>query len=103
MGDLINRKALLEEFNPDEENLNGVAVRMRIIQQTTAFDLERAIVEIKKKRDYCYAEMEKEKNKSISDVNPLTIYTLSVQGMVYDNALSIFTAAANAMNGKIGG
>lgn len=74
-----------------------------IESQPTAFGLESVIAEIEEKRDYCYAEMKKEENKDIADVNHLYFEQMHYQGMAYNDCLEILASAADATNGEIGG
>lgn len=116
MGDLISRKALLEELNNFSMKIGGSANAMALVvmdetkksiakmieNQHTAFDLESVIVELEKKRDYCYAEMKKEE-KETDYFSEHIFEEYHNQGKAYNDCLEILTSAANATNGKIGG
>ena len=45
MGRLIDADELLKEFDPNGERLDPIFVRSRIVQQTTAYDVEKVVAE----------------------------------------------------------
>ena len=61
--DLISRSELLKEFDPNGELLDPIMVRMRIVQQPTAYDVENVVAELEEEKleyETIYKRLEKE-------------------------------------------
>lgn len=50
MGRLIDADELLKEFDPNGERLDPILVRSRIVQQPTAYDVEKVVERLEKER-----------------------------------------------------
>ena len=46
MARLIDADALIKEFDPNGERLDPILVRSRIVQQPTAYDVEKVVAEL---------------------------------------------------------
>jgi len=61
---LIDAEELLKEFDPDGEMISPIAARIKIVQQPTAYDMDK-VVEQLRKREIC--------KNCLNNLNPITV------------------------------